>query len=138
MRSQHSRHDPLTLAAIVLAAVALALSLWISVGRNAPTEAIRPAAPVDGGKPLRMAACTGRLDSTPGDDPWVIPLTDCDAALDDIDVKAGVLSKLTVCGGADSFSISLAPRTVTVTGSHYHCSSSKSEAVVIYLGTSKR
>ena len=117
--------------AFVLAVIGGGLWAW----SNHAGAAV-PAAQAGGAaqKSLQMATCTGRLGSTPDSYPFVIPLTSCDKAIDGLDVKAGFLSDLRVCGGADSFKISLNPRAVSVTSTAFNCSSSKTEATVTYIG----
>ena len=119
---------------VALQCVVFAAALWLVAARVAPV----PNAPQAGAaRPLAMATCSGGVDETPEDSPWTITLDHCDKAIDGMDVKSGFLQKWTICGGADSFAISLNPRMVTVTGDHIHCAKIKSEVVVTYLGVSR-
>jgi hypothetical protein len=119
---------------VAVQCVVFAAALWLVAARVAPV----PNSPqVAAARPLAMATCSGSVGETPEDSPWTIALDHCDKAIDSIDVKSGFLQKWTICGGADSFAISLNPRMVSVTGDHIHCSSTKSEVVVTYLGVAK-
>jgi len=126
---------------LIIAGLAGAFWLWSNGGgiaRSAGERTILHAADAFDQRPLRIAVCTGSLDSTRDQGPWVIPLADCDKAIDEIDIKSAFLSKWNICGGADSFQISLKPRTVTVTGTAFNCSWQKSEVTVAYLGYGAR
>jgi hypothetical protein len=72
-----------------------------------------------------------------GTSPWTIPLDKLEKGIDDIEIKSGFLQKWSICGGADSFTISLKPRAVTTIDDHMHSSSTKSEVTVPYLGITK-
>jgi hypothetical protein len=120
---------------VALQCTAFAAALWY-VGLRGSTQT--GSAPRASASPrLVMASCSGSVDKTPDDWPWTIPLDHCDKAIDDMEVKSAFLQKWTICGGADSFAISLNPRAVTVTGDHVHCSKIKSEVAVTYLGFAK-
>jgi hypothetical protein len=115
---------------VALQCAAFAAALWFINLHASQTVG----APASASPRLVMATCSGSVGETPEDSPWTIPLDRCDKAIDDMDVKSAFLQKWTICGGADSFAISINPRGVTVTGDHVHCSSIKSEVAVTYLG----
>jgi hypothetical protein len=123
-------------AVVILQCVAFAAALGFVALRQATARA--GDAPAEIPRSLIMATCSGSVDETPEESPWTIALDRCDKAIDDIDVKSAFLQKWTICGGADSFAISLNPRVVAVTGDHTHCSSVKSEVTAIYLGVAKK
>ena len=123
-------------ATVVVQCVVFAAALWFVANREAPVQAT-PAPQAAAARPLVMANCSGSVKETPEDSPWTIPLDHCDKAIDDMDVRSAFLQKWTICGGADSFSIASNPRAVTVTGDHMHCSRSKSEVSVTYIGVAK-
>ncbi len=126
---------------LVIGGLAGAFWLWLNGGgfaRSSGEPATARTAEASDQKPLRIAVCAGSLDSTTDQSPWVIPLADCDKAIDEIEIKSAFLSKWNICGGSDSFQISLKPRTVTVTGTHFNCSRQKSEVTVVYLGYSAK
>jgi hypothetical protein len=120
---------------VAVQCAAFAAALW-HVGLRTPAQT-GSAAQASASPRLAMASCSGSVDATPDNSPWTIPLDHCDKAIDDMEVKSAFLQKWTICGGADSFAISLNPRAVTVTGDHIHCSRIKSEVAVIYLGFAK-
>jgi hypothetical protein len=124
--------------------VAILAALFLGVGVAyfaASTIAVRRTVSVWFGAPvaeprLVMATCTGGLAETP-DLEFSIPLDKCDASIDAIDVKSGFLSKWTICDGAKSFEIVLKPRAVKVTSDALHCSSTRSEVSVTFIGSAK-
>lgn len=121
----------------VIAGLAAAFSLrsnGAGVARSSAERTSLHAAEASDPKPLRIAVCTGSLDSTTDQGLWVIPLADCDKAIDEIETKSAFLSKWNICGAAASFQISLKPRTVTVTGTAFNCGWRKCEVTVAYLG----
>jgi hypothetical protein len=122
-------------AVVALQCAAFAAALWY-VGLHSSTQS-GSAAPASASPRLTMATCSGSVDETPDDSPWTITLDHCDKAIEDMEVRSAFLQKWTICGGADSFAISLNPRAVTVTGDHIHCSQIKSEVAVTYLGSAK-
>jgi hypothetical protein len=122
-------------AAVIAAEGAIfAVVLWLLIAHQPSTvsESTSTGAPM-----LKMATCAGHVDETPEDSPWTIPLDQCDPSIEGMEIASGFLQKWTICGGADSFAISLKPRAVTVTGDHIHCSNTKSEVTVTYLGIVK-
>jgi hypothetical protein len=125
---------PALAVVLVVAVVAATACLWWVRAAGTPTTAGR--APAQSPQ-LQLATCTGSIDTTTEADFWVIPLTNCDKGIDALDLRSGFLSRWTICGGSDSFQVSLNPRTVTVTGEHFSCSRQKSEVTVTYLGYSK-
>jgi hypothetical protein len=122
---------------LVIAGLVATFPLWSNGAAAARSSGERTrlrAAETSDPRPLRIAVCTGSLDSTTDQGPWVIPLADCDKATDEIEIKSAFLSKWNICGGADSFQISLKPRSVTVTGTAFNRSWRKSEVTVAYIG----
>jgi hypothetical protein len=122
---------------VVLQCVVFAAALWF-VAAHVSSAQPDGAAAASSPRALVLATCSGSVDETPDDSPWTIPLDRCDKAIDGMEIKTAFLQKWTICGGADSFAISLNPRSVTVTGDHVHCSTIKSEVSVTYLGVAKR
>ncbi|HLW91358.1 MAG TPA: hypothetical protein VKS78_08675 [Roseiarcus sp.] len=122
------------LIVIIALGIAVGAAAWLV---SSPQPRAPGASAGSAARPLAMANCSGSVDETPDQSPWTIPLDHCDKTIDDIDIKAGFLQKWTICGGADSFAISLNPRAVTVTGDHIHCSNIKSEVAVTYIGFAK-
>ena len=122
------------------AAVVVAVFLSVGVAYFAgSTIALRPTGSVAAfaERGLVMATCTGGLAETPDLD-FSIALDKCDATIDAIDVKSGFLSKWAICGGAKSFEIELKPRAVRVTTDALHCSNTRSEVSVTFIGTAKK
>jgi hypothetical protein len=116
------------------ALVAAALFAGLRSSGRAPADG----APASAGHALGIAACTGEVAESPDHDPFVIALDKCDKAIDDIDVKAGFLTRWTICGGAKSFDISVEPRAVTVTTDAIDCSTIPSQVSVTYVGPMKK
>ena len=87
---------------------------------------------------LAMATCTGAVAESPDDPFWKIPLDKCDKSIDAIDVKAGFVSKWSICGGAKSFEVTLDPRAVIVSSDAIHCSNTPSEVSVTFIGPPKK
>jgi hypothetical protein len=120
---------------VALQCAAFAAALWY-VGLGASTQT-GSTAQASASPRLVMASCSGSVDKSPDDSPWMIPLDHCDKAIDDMEVKSAFLQKWTICGGANSFAISLNPRAVAITSDHFNCSRTKSEVTVTYLGFAK-
>jgi hypothetical protein len=85
-----------------------------------------------------MATCTGAAAESPDDPFWKIPLDKCDKTIDAVDVKAGFVSKWSICGGAKSFEVTLDPRAVIVSSDATHCSNTPSEVSVTFIGPPKK
>jgi hypothetical protein len=130
------RRSLATPAAIVIAGALIASGLAVGLrsGNSAPAKD----APASAAPSLGIASCSGEVAKSPDEDPFVIALDHCDKAIDAIDVKAGFLTKWTICGGAKSFDISLAPRQVTVTSDAINCASIPSQVSVTYVGPVKK
>jgi peptidoglycan/LPS O-acetylase OafA/YrhL len=130
-----SRSPAIAYAALAIAVAALAVALYAAIApRPAPLVPSAPPA-----KPsLAMAACTGAVAESPDDPFWKIPLDRCDKAIDAIDVKAGFVSKWSVCGGAKTFEVTLDPRAVIVSSDAVHCSTTPSEVGVTFIGPLKK
>jgi hypothetical protein len=127
---------PAATGRLTLIATAIGAALVGAIAGGAAMRANPPAAPA-AASALAVATCTGGLAETP-DTEFAIPLDHCDAAIDVMTPKAGFLSKWTICGGAKSFDVSLDPREVKVTSDAFHCSSSRSEVTVTYIGPLKK
>ena len=95
------------LAALGVAVAALAFALYAAIASRPPPPPVPTAPPAE--PSLAMAACTGAVAESPDDPLWKIPLDKCDKAIDAIDVKAGFVSKWSICGGAKSFEVTLDP-----------------------------
>jgi hypothetical protein len=136
--SAASQSPTLALLALGTAVAALAVALY-AVFVSRPTPAAPT--PVPNAPPaessLAMATCTGAAAESPDDPFWKIPLDKCDKAIDAIDVKAGFVSKWSICGGAKSFEVTLDPRAVIVSSDAVHCSNTPSEVSVTFIGPPK-
>jgi hypothetical protein len=123
-------------AALAIAVAALAVALYAAM---APRPALPPVPTAPPAEPsLAMAACTGAVAESPDDPFWKIPLNTCDKSIDAIDVKAGFVSKWSICGGAKSFEVTLDPRAVIVSSDAVHCSNTPSEVSVTFIGPLKK
>jgi hypothetical protein len=134
-----ARQSPtISVAALGTAVAALAVSLYAAF---APRPAPGAPQPVPSAPPaqasLAMATCTGAVAESADDPFWKIPLDKCDKAIDAIDVKAGFVSKWSICGGAKSFEVTLDPRAVIVSSDSVHCSNTPSEVSVTFIGPPK-
>ena len=131
-----NRFQVLVAASFIIVLLGVGAFLTASmVGQKATGTFKLGAPPPDSG--LVLATCTGALAETP-DLEFSIPLDKCDTTIDAIEVKSGFLSKWTICGGAKSFEIELWPRAVKVTSDAFHCSSSRSEVSVTFIGSVKK
>jgi hypothetical protein len=123
-----SQSPTLALLALGTSVAALAVALYVAfISRPAPAQA-----------PLAMATCTGAVAESPDDPFWKIPLDKCDKSIGAIDVKAGFVSKWSICGGAKSFEVTLDPRAVIVSSDATHCSITPSEVSVTFIGPPKQ
>jgi hypothetical protein len=135
--SAASQSPAVALVALGTAVAALAVALYAAfVPRPAPPPPPIPSAPAQAS--LAMATCTGVAAESPDDPLWKIPLDKCDKAIDAIDVKAGFVSKWSICGGAKSFEVTLDPRAVIVSSDAIHCSNTPSEVSVTSIGSPKQ
>jgi hypothetical protein len=121
----------IALVALGTAVAALAVALYAAfVPRPAPAPPAQAS--------LAMATCTGAVAESPDDPFWKIPLDKCDKSIDSIDVKAGFVSKWSICGGAKSFEVAPDPRVVIVSSDAIHCSNTPSEVSVTFIGPPKK
>jgi hypothetical protein len=121
----------IALVALGTAVAALAVALYAAfVPRPAPAPPAQTS--------LAMATCTGAVAESPDDPFWKIALDKCDKTIDAIDVKAGLVSKWSICGGAKSFEVALDPRAVIVSSDAIHCSNTPSEVSVTFIGPPKK
>ncbi len=131
-----SQSPAVAFAALGIAVAALVVALYAAI---APRPAAPPVPSAPPAEPsLAMAACTGAVAESPDDPFWKIPLDRCDKAIDAIDVKAGFVSKWSICGGAKSFEVTLDPRAVIVSSDAVHCSTTPSEVSVTFIGPMKK
>ena len=114
-----SQSPAIAYAALGVAVAALAVALYSAIAPR-PAPQVPSAPPAE--PSLAMAACTGEVAESPDDPFWKIPLDKCDKAIDAIDVKAGFVTKWSICGGAKSFEVTLDPRAVIVSSDAVHCS----------------
>jgi hypothetical protein len=136
--SAASQGPTLALLALGTAVAALAVALYAAfVPRPAPAPPPIPSAPPAQAS-LAMATCTGAVAESPDDPFWKISLDKCDKSIDAIDVKAGFVSKWSICGGAKSFEVTLDPRAVIVSSDAIHCSNTPSEVSVTFIGAPKQ
>ena len=136
--SAASRSPTIALVALGTAVAALAFALYAAfISRPAPAPPPIPSAPPAQAS-LAMATCTGAVAESPDDPFWKIPLDKCDKSIDAIDVKAGFVSKWSICGGAKSFEVALDPRAVIVSSDSIHCSNTPSEVSVTFIGPPKK
>jgi hypothetical protein len=136
--SSTSQSPTIAFVALGIAVAALAVALYAAfVPRPAPSTPPVPSAP-PAQVSLVMATCTGAAAESPDDPFWKIPLDKCDKTIDAIDVRAGFVSKWTICGGAKSFEVTLDPRTVIVSSDAIHCSNTPSEVSVTFIGPPKK
>ena len=131
-----SQSPAVALAAVGVAVAALVLALYAAIASRPLPPPVPTAPPAE--PSLAMAACTGAVAESPDDPLWKIPLDKCDKAIDAIDVKAGFVSKWSICGGAKSFEVTLDPRAVIVSSDAVHCSSTPSEVSVTFIGPLKK
>jgi hypothetical protein len=137
--SSTSQSPTIAFVALGIAVAALAVAFYVAfISRPAP--AVPP--PVPGATSaqvsLVMATCTGAAAESPDDPFWKIPLDKCDKTIDAVDVKAGFVSKWSICGGAKSFEVTLDPRAVIVSSDATHCSNTPSEVSVTFIGPPKK
>ena len=136
--SAASRSPTIALVALGTAVAALAFALYAAFSpRPAPAAPPIPSAPPAQAS-LAMATCTGAAAESPDDPFWKIPLDKCDKTIDAMDVKAGFVSKWSICGGAKSFEVTLDPRAVIVSSDAIHCSNTPSEVSVTFIGPPKK
>ncbi len=136
--SAASRSPTIALVALGTAVAALAFALYAAFSpRPAPAAPPIPSAPPAQAS-LAMATCTGAAAESPDDPFWKIPLDKCDKTIDAMDVKAGFVSKWSICGGAKSFEVTLDPRAVIVSSDAIHCSNTPSEVSVTFIGPPKQ
>jgi hypothetical protein len=133
-----SQSPAIALVALGTTIAALAVALYAAfVPRRAPSTPPVPSAP-PAQISLAMATCTAAIAESPDEPYWKIPLDKCDKSIDSIDVKAGFVSKWTICGGAKSFEVTLEPRAVIVSSDAIHCSNTPSEVSVTFIGPPKK
>ena len=131
--SAASQSPTIAVVALGTAVAALAIALYAAfASRPAPAappvpSRRRPSFP-------RHGDLHGAVAESPDDPFWKIPLDKCDKAIDAIDVKAGFVSKWSICGGAKSFEVTLDPRAVIVSSDAVHCSNTPSEVSVTFIG----
>ncbi len=133
--SAANRSPAIAYAALGVAFTALTVALYAAIAPRSvsPAPSAPPAEPS-----LAMAACTGAVAESPDDPIWKIPLDRCDKAIDAINVRAGFVSKWSICGGAKSFEVALDPRAVIVCSDAVHCSTTPSEVSVTFVGPPKK
>jgi hypothetical protein len=136
--SAASQGPAIALVALGTAVAALAIALYAAfASRPAPAAPAVPSPPPVHVS-LAMATCTGAVAESPDDPFWKIALDKCDKSIDAIDVKAGFVSKWSICGGAKSFEVTLDPRAVIVSSDAVHCSNTPSEVSVTFIGPPKQ
>jgi hypothetical protein len=136
--SAASQIPAIAFLALGTAIAALAVALYAAfISRPAPAAPPVPGA-TSAQASIVMATCTGAVAESPDDPFWKIPLDKCDKSIDSIDVKAGFVSKWTICGGAKSFEVTLEPRAVIVSSDAIHCSNTPSEVSVTFIGPPKK
>ena len=134
-----SQSPAIALVALGTAIAALVVAVYAAF-MSRPAPAAPPPVPgaTSAQASLVMATCRGAVAESPDDPFWKIPLGKCDKSIDTIDVKAGFVSKWSICGGAKSFEVALDPRAVIVSSDAIHCSNTPSEVSVTFLGPPKQ